>query len=115
MRGGNPLTFKDNNMSDVKQDIAIEEKVDIDIQPPGLWKVLLLNDDVTPMDLVIEILTAFFKHDQESAKKITMEIHNTGSGVAGIYSHELAEHLAIESTSYARKNGSPLKIRIEQE
>jgi ATP-dependent Clp protease adapter protein ClpS len=44
-----------------------------------------------------------------------MEIHNTGSGIAGIYPHELAEHLAIESTSYARKNGSPLKIRIEEE
>jgi ATP-dependent Clp protease adapter protein ClpS len=44
-----------------------------------------------------------------------MEIHNTGSGIAGIYPHELAEHLAIESTNYARKNGSPLKIRIEQE
>tara|TARA_X000000950_G_C13787268_1_gene607812 strand:+ start:869 stop:1177 length:309 start_codon:yes stop_codon:yes gene_type:complete len=102
-------------MTDVKEDIIIDEQIKIDVQPPGLWKVLLLNDEVTPMDLVIDILKAFFKHTEESAKKVTMEIHNTGSGIAGIYPHELAEHLAIESTSYARKNGSPLKIRIEEE
>jgi ATP-dependent Clp protease adaptor protein ClpS len=102
-------------MTDVKEDIAIDEQIKIDVQPPGLWKVILLNDDVTPMDLVIDILVSFFKHTPDSAKKITMDIHNTGSGVAGIYSHEVAEHLAIESTSYARKNGSPLKIRIEEE
>ena len=102
-------------MTNVKEEIKIDEKVDIDVQPPGLWKVLFLNDDVTPMDLVIDILTVYFKHNQESAQKITMEIHNTGSGVAGVYPHELAEHLAIEATNYARKNGSPLKIRIEQE
>ena len=73
-------------MTDVKEDIVIDEKVKIEVQPPGLWKVLLLNDDVTPMDLVIDILKAFFKHTDESAKKVTMEIHNTGSGVAEVIS-----------------------------
>jgi len=65
--------------------------------------------------LVIDILTKYFKHNEDSAKKITLEIHNTGSGIAGVYPHELAEQLALESTNHARKNGSPLKIRIEQE
>jgi ATP-dependent Clp protease adaptor protein ClpS len=55
-------------MTDVKEDIVIDEQVKIDVQPPGLWKVILLNDNVTPMDLVIDILTAFFKHNEESAK-----------------------------------------------
>jgi ATP-dependent Clp protease adaptor protein ClpS len=99
----------------VKENVAVEEKVKIDVQPPRMWKVVLLNDDVTPMDLVIDILTNVFKHDEDSAKKITLEIHNTGSGIAGVYPHELAEHLAIESTNVARRNGSPLKIKIEQE
>ena len=99
----------------VKENVAVDEKVKIDVQPPRMWKVLLLNDDVTPMDLVIDILTNVFKHNEDSAKKITLEIHNTGSGIAGVYPHELAEHLAIESTNVARKNGSPLKIKIEQE
>ena len=99
----------------VKENVAVEEKVKIDVQPPRMWKVLLLNDDVTPMDLVIDILTNVFKHNEDSAKRITLEIHNTGSGIAGVYPHELAEHLAIESTNVARRNGSPLKIKIEQE
>jgi ATP-dependent Clp protease adaptor protein ClpS len=98
-----------------KTDAVIEEKVKIDIQPPRDWKVVLLNDDVTPMELVIDILTLIFKHNEESAKKITLEIHNTGSGVAGKYSHEVAEHLATEAVTAARKNGSPLKVTVEAE
>ena len=99
----------------VKENVVVDEKIKIDVQPPRMWKVVMLNDDVTPMDLVIDILTVVFKHDESSAKKITLDIHNNGSGVAGVYPHELAEHLAIESTNVARKNGSPLKIKIEQE
>lgn len=102
-------------MTDVKQDVVVNEKIEIDVQVPSLWRVIILNDDVTPMDLVIDILIAFFKHNQESAQKITMEIHNTGAGIAGTYPHELAEHLSIEAMNYARKNGSPLKIQIEKE
>ena len=51
----------------VKENVAVEEKVKIDVQPPRMWKVLLLNDDVTPMDLVIDILTNVFKHNEDSA------------------------------------------------
>ena len=78
-------------------------------------KLFFLNDDVTPMELVIDILKIYFRHSDTSAEKITMEIHNTGSGIAGVYPFELAEHLAIESTHYAKKNGSPLKIQVEQD
>lgn len=98
-----------------KQDVAIDEQIKIDIRPPKLWKVLFLNDNVTPMDLVVDLLTVIFKHSIESAKKITLEIHNTGSGVAGTYPYELAEQLSVEATSVARKNGSPLKIQMEEE
>ena len=98
-----------------QENIAVDEKIKIDVQPPKMWKVVLLNDNVTPMELVIDILKALFKHDEESAKKITLEIHNTGSGIAGVYTHELAEHLALETTNLAKANGSPLKVRIEQE
>ena len=98
-----------------KDNVAIEEKVKIDVKPPSMWKVIFINDDVTPMELVIDILCSIFKHNQESAKKIMMEIHNDGSGVAGVYPYEIAEHLSVESTSVARKNGSPLKIQLEEE
>jgi len=98
-----------------QENIAVDEKIKIDVQPPKMWKVVLLNDNVTPMELVIDILQGLFKHNEDSAKKITLEIHNTGSGIAGVYPHELAEHLALEATTLARANGSPLKIKIEEE
>ena len=92
-----------------------QEKVVVSLQPPKLWKVVFLNDDKTPMDLVIYLLTSIFKHDEARAREITMEVHNTGSGIAGIYTFEIAEQLGIEATKIARSNGSPLKIQVEQE
>jgi ATP-dependent Clp protease adaptor protein ClpS len=98
-----------------KENIAVDEKIKVDVQPPKMWKVVFLNDNVTPMELVIDILTGIFKHNQETAKKITLEIHNEGSGVAGVYPFEIAEHLAVETTHVAKINGSPLKVQVEQE
>ena len=98
-----------------KENIAVEEKNKIDVQLPKMWKVVFLNDDVTPMELVIDILVGIFKHNEESAKKITLDIHNEGSAVVGVYPFEIAEHLAVESTHVAKRNGSPLKIQVEQE
>lgn len=96
-------------------EIKIEEKVVVSLQPPKLWKVIFLNDDQTPMELVIELLTKIFKHSETSAKEVTLEIHNTGSGIAGVYTFEIAEQRSIEATSIARSNGSPLRIQVEQE
>lgn len=96
-------------------DAKIEEKVVVSLQPPKMWKVIFLNDDHTPMELVIELLTQIFKHNESSAKEITLEIHETGSGVAGVYTYEIAEQRGIEATNVARQNGSPLRIQVEQE
>ena len=94
-------------------DLKIDEKITVSLQPPKLWKVVLLNDDKTPMEFVIEVLTGIFKHAQDRAKDITLEIHNTGSAVAGIYTHEIAEQKGLDSTQAARQNGFPLVITIE--
>ena len=96
-------------------EVKIDEKVVTSLQPPKLWKVVFLNDNHTPMELVIEILTSIFKHTPETARQVTLEIHNEGSGVAGIYTYEIAEQRGIEATNIARANGSPLKIQVEQE
>lgn len=93
----------------------IEEKVVVSLQPPKLWKVVFLNDDQTPMELVIELLTSIFKHTESKAKEITLEIHETGSGIAGVYPFEIAEQRGVEATTIARANGSPLRIQVEQE
>jgi ATP-dependent Clp protease adaptor protein ClpS len=96
-------------------EIQTEEKIAVSLQPPSLWKVIFLNDDSTPMEFVIELLTTIFKHTETSAKEVTLEVHNTGSGIAGIYAHEIAEQLGIEATKSSRANGFPLQINIEQE
>lgn len=82
---------------------------------PNQWKVVLLNDDKTPMDLVIELLMKIFKHDYNSAKQIMLEIHNSGSGVAGVYSYEIAEQKGIETVNNARIQGYPLRATLEED
>ena len=81
---------------------------------PRMWNVVFLNDDVTPMDLVIDILDLIFNHSQETAKEIMLKIHNEGKAIAGTYSYQIAEQKALEATEMARKNGSPLKINLEE-
>ena len=87
-------------------DLKIDEKITVSLQPPKLWKVVLLNDDKTPMEFVIEVLTGIFKHAQDRAKDITLEIHNTGSAVAGVYTHEIAEQKGIDSRVLQNRLGA---------
>jgi ATP-dependent Clp protease adaptor protein ClpS len=96
-------------------EIETKQRTKIDVQPPSLWKVIVLNDDQTPMDFVIELLTGIFKHTEKSAKDITLEIHNTGSAVVGVYSYEVAEQRGLEATQLSRTNGFPLQIQVEKE
>ena len=85
------------------------------ILEPKKYKVLLLNDDSTPMDFVIAILMETFRHNETSAKDITLQVHEQGSGIAGVYSFEIAEAKAVEATNLARSNGHPLQIKLEEE
>lgn len=96
-------------------DIQIDEKIKQKIQEPKRWKVVFLNDDVTPMDFVMGVLSETFKHTQETAKEITLEVHTSGSAIAGVYSFEIAEAKAVEATQLARANAFPLQIKMEEE
>jgi ATP-dependent Clp protease adaptor protein ClpS len=96
-------------------DIQLDEKIKIRATEPRRWKVILLNDDTTPMEFVISVLIEIFKHTHETASDIMLQVHETGSGVAGIYSFEIAEAKAVEATNLARTNGFPLQIKLEEE
>ena len=96
-------------------DVKLDEKIKQKIEEPHRWKVIFLNDDHTPMEFVISVLTEIFKHSQETAKAVTMQIHTEGSGIAGVYSFEIAEVKAVEATNLARGNGFPLQIKMEEE
>ena len=96
-------------------DVQIDEKIKQKVQEPKRWKVVFLNDDMTPIDFVVGLLIEVFKHTQDTAKEITLEIHNNGSGIAGVYSFEIAEAKAVEATQLARSSGFPLQIKMERE
>jgi len=96
-------------------DTKLDEKITVSLQPPKLWKVIFLNDNQTTMELVVSLLTTIFKHTEQKAKEITIEIHNTGSGIAGVYPFEIAEQKGIEATNAARSQGCPLRVHVEEE
>jgi ATP-dependent Clp protease adaptor protein ClpS len=96
-------------------DIQLDEKIKTRIKEPSMYKVVMLNDNVTPMDFVISLLEELFKHSQESAQRITIQIHEDGSGVVGVYSYEIAEQKSAEATLLSRENGFPLKIKLEED
>ena len=99
----------------IETKIETNDKTVVSMQPPKLWKVVFLNDDKTPMEFVIEVLTGIFKHNEDRAKELTLEIHNTGSSVVGVYNYEVAEQKGLETTHIARANGFPLQVNIEEE
>jgi ATP-dependent Clp protease adaptor protein ClpS len=82
---------------------------------PGKYKVLVLNDDVTPVEFVVAMFVQVFKHTESGALELTMAIHNEGSAVAGIYSFEIAEQKIADATNLARSNGFPLILKAEAE
>ena len=96
-------------------DIQLDEKIKVTISEPKRWKVILLNDDSTPMEFVIGVLIEIFKHTDDTAREIMLDVHETGSGIAGVYSFEIAEAKAVEATNQARTNGHPLQIKLEEE
>ena len=96
-------------------DIQLDEKIKVTVSEPKRWKVIFLNDDTTPVEFVIQLLTQVFRHTDNTARDITMQVHETGSGVAGTYSFEIAEAKAVEATQLARVNGFPLQIKLEEE
>ena len=73
----------------------------------------MLNDDITPVDFVVELLIKIFKHSEESAKEITLKIHTEGSRVVGAYSFEVAEQKTKEAIEESRSRGFPLQVRME--
>ena len=99
----------------VETEIVLDEKIDLEIKQPKRYKVVFLNDDTTPMEFVIEVLMNIYKHSEETARDITMTIHNEGAGVVGIYTYEIAEQKAVETTTLARNHGFSLKIKVEEE
>ena len=101
---------------DNKIDIEKEKQKDAQRktpQPPPMYKVLLNNDDYTPMDFVIEVLMHFFNMDAEKANQLMLTVHYQGKAVCGIFTAEIAETKVMQVNQYARKQGHPLMCTME--
>ena len=82
---------------------------------PALYKVLILNDDYTPMEFVIHILERFFQKDRTEATDIMLHVHRRGVGVCGVYTYEVAETKVAQVMDFARANEQPLQCTMERE
>ena len=82
---------------------------------PSMYKVIMLNDDYTPMEFVVYVLQRFFSMSSDQATAIMLNVHQRGVGVCGVYSFEIAESKAQKTIDYARKNDHPLQLQLEKE
>ena len=100
-----------NDQADGNTKLATKPKTKI----PSLYRVLMMNDDYTPMEFVIEVLEKFFQKNREEATQIMLHVHQRGVGICGVYTYDLAETKAMQVMNYARKYEHPLQVQLEKE
>jgi ATP-dependent Clp protease adaptor protein ClpS len=94
---------------------GIVTKPDPKTKKPSLYKVLLLNDDYTPMDFVVYVLERFFNKQTEEANRIMWHVHQKGVGICGVFTYEVAETKVAQVMNFARQHQHPLQCTMEKE
>ncbi|MBU1621178.1 MAG: ATP-dependent Clp protease adapter ClpS [Gammaproteobacteria bacterium] len=102
--------YKENNVTDH----GVVEKTRQQVKPPSMYKVILHNDDYTPMDFVIDVLTRFFNMQYEKASEIMLKVHNEGMAVCGVFTAEVAETKVQQVSIYAKEHEHPLLCTMER-
>jgi ATP-dependent Clp protease adaptor protein ClpS len=98
---------------DVSTGVVVKSKPKT--KKPSLYKVLLLNDDYTPMEFVVHVLERFFSKSREEATRIMLHVHRRGVGVCGVFTYEVAETKVAQVTEFARRHEHPLQCTLEKE
>lgn len=99
----------------IENEIESELSEKIELKKPKMYKVLLLNDDYTSMEFVVSTLMGIFHKSEEDAYAIMLRIHNSGSGLCGVYTHEIAETKVAQVLNSAKKSKFPLRAVMEEE
>ena len=86
-----------------------------ELKPPSRYKVVMMNDDYTPMDFVVEVLESIFFLNREAATQIMLKVHTEGRAVCGVFTRDIAETKAAQANEYARECQHPLMCQIERE
>ena len=109
------MANKDDDINNGFSDTSVLVKKRSKLKKPPLYKVLLLNDDFTPMEFVVHVLEKFFAIGHDKAVQIMLTVHKQGIAVVGVYSHDIAETKVTQVMDYSRKNQHPLQCTMEKE
>lgn len=106
-----------NRPDDFEADLAgqVVTKTQEKTEKPSMYKVLLLNDDYTPMEFVTHVLERFFSKSPEDAHQVMLHVHNHGVGICGVYTYEVAETKVTQVIDFARQNQHPLQCTMEKD
>jgi ATP-dependent Clp protease adaptor protein ClpS len=102
----------ENDIPGLDGDVAVQEAKP-ELKPPPMYRVVLLNDDYTPMEFVVEVLEAFFNMNREKATQVMLTVHTQGKGVCGLFTRDIAETKATQVNQYSKDNQHPLVAEIE--
>ena len=94
-------------------DVAVEEALP-KVKRPPLYRVILVNDDYTPMEFVVEVLETVFGMERSQATRVMLEVHTRGKGICGVYSYEIAETKVAQVTNIAQQQQHPLLCTMEE-
>ena len=107
------MTDKDKKQDGGSGQIILESRTRT--KKPSMYKVVMMNDDYTPMEFVVHVLQHFFGRTVDEATQIMLNVHQRGVGICGIYSFEIAETKASKTMEYARQKEHPLQLQLEKE
>ena len=109
------MEMSQDNETNKNIGVGIATKTRTETKRPSLYKVLLLNDDYTPMEFVVYILEAIFNKTREEATRIMLHVHNRGVGICGVFTYEVAETKVAQVMDIARRNQHPLQCTMERD
>jgi ATP-dependent Clp protease adaptor protein ClpS len=101
--------------TDLAEETSVKTKKKTKLKKPSMYKVVLLNDDFTPMDFVVYLLETLFNKSTEEATEIMLNVHKKGVGVCGVYTYEVAETKASKAMDMSRRNQHPLQCCVEKD
>ena len=104
----------DDNNKDADNEVGVATKTKPKLKKPSLYRVLLLNDDYTPMEFVVHVLERFFQKNRDQATQIMLHVHNHGVGECGVFTYEVAETKVTQVMDFARQNQHPLQCVMEK-
>lgn len=101
------------NQTDYESGVAVEESRP-EVKEPSRYKVIILNDDFTPMEFVVDVLQMFFGMNSEAATRVMLSVHTKGKGVCGVFTKDVAETKVFQVSQFARENQHPLLCTMEE-